>query len=58
MVDKLKWTKFDSIFKATVDSKTNVSEVEKFSYLRSLLQGDALMVIRGQPLTAEGYRTA
>ncbi len=27
--DKLKWIEFDSIFKATVDSKTNVSEVEK-----------------------------
>ncbi len=49
--DKLKWIEFDSIFKATVDSKTNVSEVEKFSYLRSLLQGDALTVIRGHPLT-------
>ncbi len=51
--DKLKWIEFDSIFKATIDSNVSVSEVEKFSYLRTLLQGDAENVIRGFPLTAE-----
>ncbi len=56
--DKLKWIEFDSIFKATIDSNDNVSDVEKFSYLRTLLQGDAEGVIRGFPLSAEGYQAA
>ncbi|MCP3663885.1 MAG: DUF1759 domain-containing protein [Gammaproteobacteria bacterium] len=43
--DKLKWIEVDSIFKATIDSNHNVSDVEKFSYLRTLLQGDAEGVI-------------
>ncbi len=56
--DKLKWIEFDSIFKATINDNVSVSEVEKFSYLSTLLQGDAEDVIRGFPLTAEGYQTA
>ncbi len=56
--DKLKWIEFDSIFKATVDSNDSISDVEKFGYLRSLMQGDAKEVIRGFPLTAESYRAA
>ncbi len=52
------WIEFDSIFKATIDSNVNVSDVEKFSYLRNLLQGHAANIVRGFPLADEGYQAA
>ena len=43
----LKWPEFYDAFEAAVDSNLNLSGVDKFNYLCSRLEGDALEVIDG-----------
>ena len=43
---------------SSIDKNTTLSETEKFTYLRSLLQGRALESITGLALTEANYRQA
>ena len=43
----LKFQEFHDMFIATVDSKTNLSNVKKFTYLKGSLSGVALEVVSG-----------
>ena len=51
------WQSFCDQFTAIIDNSEQ-SNVNKFSYLRSLLTGEALASIKGLALTAENYVTA
>ena len=54
----LKWPEFYDAFQAAVDSNPNLSGVDKFNYLHSRLEGDALEVIGGMTLTNAIYDKA
>ena len=54
----LKWPEFYDEFQAAVDSNPNLSGVDKFNYLHSRLEGDALEVISGMTLTYANYDKA
>ena len=56
--DFLQWQTFYDSFKAAIHDKKNLSDVDKFNYLRSLLRGSALRVIEGFTLTNENYTKA
>jgi hypothetical protein len=49
------WTPFFDAFEAAVDSRDELTDVQKFVYLKSCLQGDALTLVKGFPLTTEAY---
>ena len=53
-----KWTTFWDSFQTAIDHNTSLSEVEKFNYLRSLLEGPALEAISGLTLNAANYKEA
>ena len=53
-----KWTTFWDSFQTTNDHNTSLSEVEKFNYLRSLLEGPALEAISGLMLNTANYKEA
>ena len=55
--DVLEWASFDESFLAAVDSRT-INNVQKFSYLRAHLKGEALSTVSGLSLTAANYATA
>lgn len=55
--DVLKWGPFWEQFVAVVDSG-DMSEVTKFTYLRSLLQGEAKATIQGLSLSGQHYKAA
>lgn len=55
--DYTQWQTFWEKFVAAVDS-SNIATVNKFSYLQSLLHGEAATSIRGLSLTADNYNTA
>ena len=46
------------MFIATVDSKTNLSNVEKFTYLKGSLSSVALEAVSGLPHTNDSYLVA
>jgi len=52
------WTTFWDSYQTAIDANTALSDIEKFNYLRSLLQGPALDAIAGLTLTAANYREA
>ena len=56
--DKLSYQLFKESFEAGVESKEEMSKIEKFVYLRSLLQGKAEQLVNGLSLTGENYETA
>ena len=56
--DPLAWQQFVEIFEATVDKKTNLSDIEKFSDLKGLLTGEAEKCIEGLSLTNDNYLQA
>ena len=56
--DKLSYQLFKESFEAGVESKEEMSKVEKFVYLRSLLRGKAEQLVNGLSLTGENYVTA
>ena len=56
--DRTKFTAFWDSFKSSVDDNRDISVVDKFNYLYSLLEGEALPAIQGLPPTAESYKIA
>ena len=54
----LEWQLFYDSFLSSVHSRTDLSEIDKFNYLRSQLTGSALDVIKGFSLSAENYGAA
>ena len=56
--DILNWQTFWDQFESSVHSKTSLSDVDKFSYLKSLLDGPAGDCIAGLKLTSDNYKEA
>ena len=54
----LKWPEFYDAFEAAVDSNLNLSSMDKFNYLHSRLEGEALEVTRVMTLTNANYDKA
>ena len=54
----LEWQTFWDSFESSVHHNDSLSDIQRFSYLRSLLQGDAARVIEGFPLTHTNYMQA
>ncbi|KAL1238779.1 putative UDP-glucuronate 4-epimerase [Trichinella spiralis] len=52
------WQRFHDEFETTINSNSNLSPIEKFNYLRSLLSGNAETAIRGLTLNTVNYETA
>ena len=53
--DPLQWETFWDSFDAAVNSNTGLSNVQKFTYLRAQVHGEAARVIAGFPLTNSNY---
>ena len=51
----LEWQTLWDSFESSVHRNGSLSDIQRFSYLRSLLQGDAARVIEGFPLTHTNY---
>ena len=51
------WLEFWGVFKVTVE-ENKLADITKFSYLKSLLEGEAKQVIAGLAVTADNYKTA
>ena len=56
--DLTKWTSFWQLFQVSVDRNPDLSDVDKFNYLSSLLEGVAREAIAGLSLTEENYVAA
>ena len=56
--DALDWKPFIESFEAAIDVKEDLSNIEKFTYLKGYLGGNALQCIEGFPLTNENYNEA
>ena len=56
--DLTTWTLFWDSFKAAVHNNDGLSQVDKFNYLKGLLQRTALESISGLSLTGANYREA
>ena len=54
--DPLTWQSFWDCFKASIHTNENLTGVQKLSYLRSQLQGEASHVIAGFPLTSTNHQ--
>lgn len=55
--DLTEWQSFWDRFEALVD-QSELPDISKFSYLQSLLQGEALSVIQGLALSSANYKVA
>ena len=53
-----KWKTFIDSYETAINSSSNLSNIEKFNYLRCYLEGDALHTIAGLTLTSEKYKKA
>ena len=56
--DAVGWKTFIEAFDATVHTGIDISNIEKFTYLRGFLSGNALQTIEGMPLTTDNYTKA
>lgn len=56
--DMTKWTTFWDTFESSVHNNTMLSDIERFSYLSSLLESDAAEAIAGLTLTSANYTDA
>lgn len=54
----VEWTPFYDSFKAAIANNSSLGNVQKFQYLRSQLQGEALLAIEGLQLTDANYDNA
>ena len=54
----MKWSGFWAQFRSSVHGRTDMSNIDKFHYLRSQLVGIALQTIEGLLFTPENYQTA
>lgn len=52
------WTRFRDLYNAMVDSKTNISDVEKLEYLQTKLKGEASSLIKHLSPTNANYKIA
>ena len=52
------WKSFKEAFEATVHRRTDLTNIETFTFLRSLLNKTASQAIEGLPLTADNYTAA
>ena len=50
--DYLRWTEFWETYEVNVHNNRKISDIEKFSYLRGLLKGNAVRVIDGLSLSS------
>lgn len=50
------WQPFWDCFEASIHNNNNLTGVQKLSYLRGQLQGEASRVIAGFPLTNSNYQ--
>ena len=56
--DPKRWQEWWECFKVAIDENSKLSEIEKFTYLRSLVEGTAESAIAGLPLTSANYKGA
>ena len=56
--DITKWTSFWDSYESAIHTNTDLSDVDKFNYLRSLLERTAKDTISGLTLTAANYKEA
>ena len=56
--DTMHWTTFWDSFKSAIHENSALSEIDKFNYLKSLLERSAREAIAGLTLTAANYREA
>ena len=56
--DLTSWTTFWDLYKSTVHDNGEISKVDKFSYLKSLLEGAAAKAIQGLTLSDANYDSA
>ncbi|XP_062616210.1 uncharacterized protein LOC134277925 [Saccostrea cucullata] len=56
--NKLEWQSFWDSFSSGIDENVSLSNVQKFNYLKSLLLGEALLVVEGFTLTNANYAKA
>ena len=56
--DPISWMTFIDQFEATIDRSTQISDVEKFNYLLTYLEGDAKHTISGMGVTNANYKKA
>ena len=55
--DPMKWQQYWDTFKSSVHSNKQLPDIDKFTYLRSFLSGDALRLTEGYSLTSVNYNT-
>ena len=53
-----KWNTFWDSFNASIHENDDISTIDKFNYLNSLLEGNAARAIHGLPLTESNYNSA
>ena len=51
------WQEFCDSFKSSIDESKNLSTIDKFNYLKNLLETNAYSIIAGLSLTAANYST-
>ena len=56
--DPKSWQPFWDSFEAAVRNNSSVSRIDKFNYLKSLVEGNAASAIDGFALTADNYESA
>lgn len=56
--DYSKWSPFRDLFIGSVDSKSNLTKTQKFYYLISFLDGEALNLIQNIPVSEDHYLEA
>ena len=56
--DILEWYPFFDLFTSLIDSRENLSEINKLYYLKSALRGDASKVVGSLPLSDANYEEA
>ncbi|XP_071136486.1 uncharacterized protein [Mytilus edulis] len=56
--EKIKWMEFWDSFQSSVHSNTKLTDIEKFNYLWSKLQGEAKRAVSGLTLSSDNYSLA
>ena len=56
--DPKSWQSFWDSFEAALHNNSGVSKIDKFNYLKSLVEGNATSTIDGFALTADNYESA
>jgi len=56
--DITQWSTFWDIFELSIDSNSDLSRIDKFTYIKSLLEGSASEAVSGLKLTGPNYTEA